>query len=66
MPSIRKVDNKNPERHRVLRYLRNHPQELRYIVGDYIAKHGLKVVKNTDPRYKVHKDWDKKITKFKY
>lgn len=45
---IRQVDNKNPERHRVLKYLREHPKELRYIVGDFISKRKLKVIKNTD------------------
>ncbi len=39
MTGPRKVDNKNPMRHKVLRYLREHPKELKYIIGDYLAKH---------------------------
>ena len=45
MTGPRKVDNKNPMRHKVLQYLREHPKELKYIVGDYLAKNKLKVVK---------------------
>ena len=39
MTSPRKVDNLNPMRHKVLKYLREHPQEFQYIVGDYLAVH---------------------------
>ena len=39
MTGPRKVDNKNPMRHKVLEYLKEHPKELSYIIGDYLAKH---------------------------
>lgn len=39
MTSPRKVDNKNPMRHEVLNYLKEHPKEHKYIIGDYLAKH---------------------------
>jgi len=39
MTSLRKVDNRSAKRHEVLKYLREHPQEFRYLVGDYLAQH---------------------------
>ena len=39
MTGPRKVDNKNPMRHKVLDYLKKHPKEFQYIIGDYLAKH---------------------------
>lgn len=39
MTGPRRVNNKNPMRHRVLRYLRDNPKELQYIIGDFLAKH---------------------------
>lgn len=39
MTSPRRVDNNNPMRHKVLKYLKEHPKELKYIVGDYLSKH---------------------------
>lgn len=41
MVSKRKVDNDNPERHKTLKYLNNHEQEFKYIMGDFIKKHGI-------------------------
>lgn len=38
MTSPRKVNNKNPMRHRVLKYLKDNPKELQYIIGDFLAK----------------------------
>jgi hypothetical protein len=39
MTSPRKVNNRNPNRHNVLKYLRENPQEFQYLVGDYLAEH---------------------------
>ena len=39
MTGPRKVNNKDPMRYKVLRYLNEHPKELKYIIGDYLAKH---------------------------
>ena len=41
----RKVNNKSSMRGRVFKYLKDNPQELDYIVGDYVSRHGYKLVK---------------------
>jgi len=52
MTSPRKVGNTNPMRHNVLRYLKEHPKELKYIIGDYLAKHP-EIIKNIIKKNKL-------------
>lgn len=57
MISPRKVDNKDPIRHKVLEYLRKHPKEMKYIIGDYLAKHP-ETIKNIIKKHsKKEKKW---------
>jgi len=52
MTSPRKVNNRDPMRHRVLAYLHAHPQEMQYIIGDFLADH-------PEARERIAKQWEK-------
>lgn len=59
MTGPRKVNNKNPMRHRVLKYLKEHPKEFQYIIGDFLAKHP-EILK------RINKKTNKKCLKINY
>jgi len=51
MSSPRKVKDKDPMRGKVLQYLKEHPQELRYIVGDYLSEN--KIIEKANREIKI-------------